>query len=200
LNGENNLGSFITREVALASSKMLNKINAVRDVGLEDKYNDIVQLALDARMTQWGWIVKDQARGGFSANTKKYNPGERDLVICDSNDEALVICEAFIWKDARTAQSHISKIFNYYHKRESFIILIYDKRTQKNFDINWRNYRKELLPILTYPSGFDLKKSKWKELTKRFGYNTSAIKVGSSQHGKGTKIFHVMVNLKYEVT
>ncbi len=199
LNPENELGSFVAWEVALASSKMLDKINAVRDVGLEDKYNDVVQLALDARVAQWGWQVKDQSRGGFSANNKKYNPGERDITVCDSNGEVLIVCEAFIWKDKPTAQSHISKIFNYHHKRKDFIILIYDRRQYKNFDSSWKRYKEDVLPDLSYPVNFDLKKDKWKELTKSFGYNSTGIKVGSSKHGKSTRIFHVMVNLNYRV-
>lgn len=199
LNAENSLGSFIANEVALASSKMLDKINAVRDVGLEDKYNDLVQLALDARVAQWGWQVKDQARGGFSGNQKKYNPGERDIIICNGNGEPLIVCEAFIWTDKRKAESHIKKVFNYHHNRKNFIMLVYDKRQYKNFDSSWKKYKEDVLPNLSYPSGFGIKKSKWKELTKKFGYQSSAIKVGCSNHEKGTKIFHIMVNLNYRV-
>tara|TARA_R110002033_G_scaffold102486_1_gene150439 strand:+ start:3326 stop:7360 length:4035 start_codon:yes stop_codon:yes gene_type:complete len=199
LNAENEIGSFIAKEVALASSKMLDKINSVRDVGLEDKYNDVVQLALDARVAQWGWQVKDQARGGFSGNQKKYNPGERDIIICNPNGDALIVCEAFIWTDRRKAESHIKKVFNYHHKRKNFIMLVYDKRQYKNFDSSWNRYKEDVLPSLSYPPEFGLKKSKWKELTKKFGYKSSAIRVGSTIHGKGTKIFHIMVNLNYRV-
>ncbi|MGO2293853.1 MAG: hypothetical protein ACTH5N_00230 [Psychroflexus halocasei] len=199
LNAENSLGNFITKEVALASSKMLDKINAIREVGHEDKYNDLIQLALEARMAQWGWLIQGQDRGGFSENKDKYNPGERDIMICDGNGEPLIVCEAFIWSDKRKAESHIKKIFNYYHKRKNFIMLIYDKRQHKNFDSSWKKYKENVLPNLSYQSGFGLKKSKWKELTKRFDYQSSAIKVGSSNHGKGKKIFHIMVNLNYRV-
>lgn len=199
LNTENRLGSFITKEVALSSSKMLDKINSIRDVGLEDKYNDVVQLALDARISQWGWQVKDQSRGGFSANQNKYTPGERDIIVCDSNGESLIVCETFIWRDKSTAESHINKIFNYHHKRKNFIILIYDKRVFQNFDANWNKYKNDVLPNLSYPTQFVIIKSKWKELTKKYGYKSSAIRVGSSNHGKGTKNFHIMVNLNYRV-
>ncbi|QIE59298.1 hypothetical protein G5B37_06890 [Rasiella rasia] len=199
LNTENSLGSFIAKEVTLASSKMLDKMNAIREVGHEDKYNDLVQLALDARVAQWGWQVKDQARGGFSGNQKKYNPGERDIIIFDGNGEPLIVCEAFIWTDKRKAQSHITKVFNYHHNRTNFIMLVYDKRQYKNFDSNWKKYKEDVLPNLCYPSGFGLKKSKLKELTNKFGYKSSAIKVGSSNHGKNTKIFHIMVNINYRV-
>jgi hypothetical protein len=199
LNPENKLGSFIAKEVALACSQMLDKINSVHDVGLEDRYNDLVQLALDARINQWNWKIKDQTRGGFSSNSKKYNPGERDIVISDANGEGLAVCEAFIWKDKSTAESHINKVFNYYHKRSNFIILIYDKRVFKNFATNWEKYKNRVLPNLSYPSGFDLKKEKWKELTNKFGYKSSAIKVGRSKHSKNTNIFHIMVSLNYRV-
>ena len=197
LNSENKIEKFITKEFALAGSKMLDKINSIREIKLEDKYNDLIQLGIEARISQWGWQIKDQTRGGFSANKNLYNPGERDIVICDSNSDVLLVCEAFMWKDKLTAENHINKIFNYYHKRKDFIILIYDKRQYKNFDKNWNNYVQQILPSLSYPEDFHLKKNKWKDLTNRFGYKSSAIKVGSSIHGKNTKIFHIMINLNY---
>ncbi len=78
-------------------------------------------------------------------------------------------------------------------------MLVYDKRQYKNFDSSWNRYKEDILPSLSYPPEFGLKKSKWKELTKKFGYKSSAIRVGSTIHGKGTKIFHIMVNLNYRV-
>jgi hypothetical protein len=200
LNGENKIARFITREVALANSKMLGQINSIRDVRLEDKYNDIVQLTLDARISQWGWQVKDQARGGFSGSAGSSNPGERDLVICDSNGNELIVCEAFIWSDLPTAESHINKIFNYTHRRKDFIILIYDTRAHKNSNKNWNNYKNNVLPKILYPPSFELKQSKWKELTKVFGYKATGIKVGTSYHGRNTKVYHIMVNLNYKVS
>jgi hypothetical protein len=111
----------------------------------------------------------------------------------------LIVCEAFIWSNFKIAQAHIIKNFNYTHKRKNFIILIYDKRLYRNFDKNWNNYKNTTLPKIKYPLGFDLKKSKWKELTSRFGHKSSGIKVGCSKHGKDTKIFHIMVNLNYRI-
>jgi hypothetical protein len=159
----------------------------------------VVQLALDARISQWGWQIKDQSRGGSSGSQGSTNPGERDLIICDSNGDILIVCEAFIWSNFKIAQAHIIKNFNYTHKRKNFIILIYDKRLYRNFDKNWNNYKNTTLPKIKYPLGFDLKKSKWKELTGRFGHKSSGIKVGCSKHGKDTKIFHIMVNLNYRI-
>src|SRR5690554_5804884 len=113
LNAENKIGKFIAREIALANSKMLDIVNSLKDVRLEDKYNDIVQLALDARISQWGWQVKDQSRGGSSGSQESTNPGERDIIICDSNGSILIVCEAFIWSNFNIAQAHITKNFNY---------------------------------------------------------------------------------------
>ena len=198
LNGQIEIGKFIAKEVALANSKMLDQINSIRDVHYEDKYNDIVQLVLEARFSQWEWQVRDQSRGGFSGSKASVNPGERDLIICNSNGEGLIVCEAFIWKGLSTTESHINKNFNYTHKRKDFIVLIYDKRLYNNFDKNWNNYKNKILPKISYTSGFELKKSKWKELTKSFGYKASGIKSGISYHGKDTKIYHIMVNLNYK--
>ena len=198
LNAENKIGKFIAREIALASSNMLDKINSIRDIHLEDKYNDIIQLILESRISQWGWQVKDQSRGGFSGNKTSVNPGERDLIICDSNGDELIVCEAFIWKSFSIAESHINKTFNYTHKRKDFVLLIYDKRLYENFDKNWNNYKNDTLPKISYTPGYELKESKWKELTKAFGYKASGIKVGMSYHGKNTKIYHILVNLNYK--
>tara|TARA_R110002049_G_scaffold129361_5_gene287107 strand:- start:1043 stop:4954 length:3912 start_codon:yes stop_codon:yes gene_type:complete len=199
LNAENKIARFLAREVALANSKMLEQINSIRDVHLEDKYNDIVQLTLNARISQWGWQVKDQSRGGFSGSIGSVNAGERDLIITDSNDDILIVCEAFIWNDLPTAERHINKTFNYTHKRKDYIILIYDERIYKNFNKNWNVYKKNVLPKISYTSGFELKSNKWKELTKAFGYKATGVKAGISYHGKNTKIYHIMVNLNYKV-
>lgn len=199
LNGQIEIGKFIAKEVALAANKMLDQINSIRDVHYEDKYNDIIQLALDARISQWEWQVRDQSRGGFSGSKASVNPGERDLIICNSNGEGLIVCEAFIWKGLSTTESHINKNFNYTHKRKDFIVLIYDKRLYKNFDKNWNNYKNNVLPKISYTSGFELKKSKWEELTKAYGYEASGIRSGISYHGKNTKIHHIMVNINYKV-
>ena len=197
LNGELEIGKFITKEFAIATNKALDKILAIDEIKNEDKYNDLVQITLESRFGIFGWTVKDQTRGAFSASG--FSPGERDIVIEDSNSEAILVCEAFIYRDIKTTQSHLKKVFNYHHKKEHFIILIYDLGTQGRFKNKWQKYFNETLLKLKYPKGFETDSSINKDLTDELDYKESAIKIGMTKHGKNTIIYHIMVNLKYKV-
>lgn len=195
LNGKKELSEFLTKEIAIACDKMLDKVLAVNTINDEDKYNDIIQLILEARVNPWGWQIKDQSRGGKSFSGKSL--GERDLKICDHNSCDLVVCEAFIFRGPKTAKAHIEKVFNYHHKRGSFIMLIYYLKRHIDFDKNWRVYCNDIVPKSTFPKGFKMKSNALKDVTKQFGYNASAIKVGVAKHGKETLLYHIMVNLDY---
>ncbi len=197
LNGEIEIGKFITKEFAIATNKALDKILAIDEIKNEDKYNDLVQVALESRLGILGWIVKDQTRGAFSANG--FNSGERDIVILNSNNETMIVCEAFIYKDIGRTQSHLKKIFNYHHQKKHFIILIYDLGTQGRFKKKWQKYLNNTLAKLKYPTGFEIKTSKSKDLTDELNYEESAIKIGMTKHGNETVIYHLMVNVKYKV-
>lgn len=197
LNGELEIGKFITKEFAIATNKALDKILSIDEIRNEDKYNDLVQVALESRFGIFGWTVKDQTRGANSASG--YSPGERDIVIEDSNNEVILVCEAFIYRDIKTTQSHLKKVFNYHHKKEHFLILIYDLGTQGRFNNKWKKYFNETLPKLKYPIGFEIDSSISKEITDELNYKESAIKIGMTKHGKHTSIYHIMVNLKYKV-
>lgn len=197
LNGELEIGRFITKEFAIATNKVLDKILAKDEIQNEDKYNDLVQIALESRFGIFGWTVKDQARGAFSASG--YSPGERDIVVEDSNNEVMLVCEAFINRDIKTTQAHLRKVFNYHHKKEYFIILVYDLGIQGRFDNKWEKYFNETLPKLKYPKGFEIDNPANKDLTDELNYKESAIKIGMTKHGKGSSIYHIMVNLRYKV-
>lgn len=197
LNGQIDIGKFITKEFAIAINKALDKILTIDEIKNEDKYNDLVQVSLESRFSVFGWIVKDQTRGAFSG--KGINPGERDIVIQNSNSEAILVCEAFIYRDIKTTQSHLKKLFNYHHQKENLIILIYDLGLPSNFENKWGKYLKETLAKLSYPKDFEIDPSKTKDLTDYFNYKASAIKIGVTHHGKNTTIHHLMINLKYKV-
>ncbi|RSC93505.1 hypothetical protein [Tenacibaculum singaporense] len=197
LNGELEIGRFITKEFAIATNKALDKILAIDEIKNEDRYNDLVQIALESRFGIFGWTVKDQTRGAFSASG--HSPGERDIVIEDNNNEAILVCEAFIYRDIKTTQSHLKKVFNYHHKKEHFIILVYDLGTQGRFSNKWKKYFNETLSKLNYPKGFEIDTTANKDLTDELNYKESAIKIGMTKHGKNSSIYHIMVNLKYKV-
>ncbi len=197
LNGQVEIGKFITKEVALASNKMLDKILSINEITKEDKYNDIIQLVLEPRFAIFGWQIKAQDRGGFSESG--YSEGERDLMLQDSNTESFLVCEAFIYRDVTRVKSHLKKVFNYYHKKEDFVILIYDKDPIGQFEKKWDKYLNETLNKVVYPKDFGIKPVKTKDLTSDYNYVASGIKVGATFHGTETTIYHIMVNLNYKV-
>ncbi|WP_440067718.1 hypothetical protein [Tenacibaculum discolor] len=197
LNGELEIGRFITKEFAIATNKALDKILAIDVIKNEDKYNDLVQIALESRFGIFGWTVKDQSRGGYSQSGKGL--GERDILIQDSNNETISVCEAFIYRDLSRTQSHINKLFNYTHSKDHLMCLIYEQCTKNQFSKKWKKYFEESLSELNYPKGLEIDSSESQDLTEEFEYKDSAIKIGMTKHGKNTSIYHLMVNLKYKV-
>lgn len=197
LNGQIEIEKFITKEFAIALNKTLDKILSIDEIRNEDKYNDLVQVALESRFNIFGWIVKDQTRGGFSETGK--SPGERDILIQDSNGETMTVCEAFIFRDFPRTESHLKKIFDYHHNKNHFITLIYDLSTQANFERRWNTYLNDTISKIEFPSGFEINEDKTKDVTDEFDYKNSAIKIGVTAHGTNTNIYHLMVNLNYKV-
>jgi hypothetical protein len=201
-NGKNNINEFITKEVVLASNKMLDKINSASEIKKEDKYNDLVQLALEARLSTFGWSVKDQTRKGFSPSTgtKEENLGEIDLDIQDCNNDSFITCEAFIYRDKGRIQSHIEKVIAHYtNKKAAFIILVYFPGEFESFNKTWKKYTEEIIPKLNYPNGFDFQSKQVLDMSEVFNQTKSAVKVGRSEHGEGSYLYHVFVNLNYQV-
>jgi hypothetical protein len=202
LNGKIELNEFIAKEVALAANKMLDKINSVSIIQNEDKYNDIVQLALESRLSTWGWTVKDQTRKGFSSSSdaSEENLGEIDLDIQDYNKNSFITCEAFILRDVPRVQSHIEKVIAHYtSKKDVFIILVYFKGKQRNFLKKWNEYSTSIVPGLSFPKGFNMIGNSIIDLSTNYGFKKSAVKIGRSEHEDETNLYHVFVNLDYQV-
>lgn len=197
LNGKTIINEFVTKEIALAASKMLDKIMAVDKIEGENKYNDIIELVVDSRINPWGWNVGGQSRGGFSNPKDKgtpKEPGERDLPIMDINKSPFCICEAFIYRDKPQSIDHVQKIFNYYHQHKNLIILIYNLN-HDNFENNWAEYITEIVPKASYPQDCDFKSIN--DATSLFEYENSAIKIAQSNHGKDITMHHIFVNIDY---
>ncbi|MBA0885138.1 hypothetical protein [Flavobacterium undicola] len=197
LNGQIEIEKFLTKEFGIALNKVLDKIQAIDKIDSEDRYNDLVQLALESRFNIFEWIVKEQSRGGFSASG--YSLGERDILIQDSNSETITVCEAFIHRDFTRTESHLYKIFNYHHNRNHFITLIYDLGAQDKFEQKWNIYLNDTVSKIKYPIGFEIDTNQTKDVTNEFDYKNSAIKIGVTTHGKNINIYHLMVNLNYKV-
>lgn len=198
LNGRIDLYEFITTEVAFAANKMLDKVNSISDIKGENKYNDLVQLALESRVSTWGWTVKDQTRKAFSPSA--IDLGEIDLDIQDCNNNSFVTCEAFILRDIPRVQSHLEKVIaDYTHNRKFFIILVYYTDNQINYNNKWIEYTNSIVPNLTFPFGYEMKSTTIEDVTKQFGYQNSAIKIGKSMHGNESTLFHIFININYKI-
>jgi hypothetical protein len=201
INGNRIIQSFLTKEIARAASKMLDKIVSISEIKSEDKYNDLVELGLDSRINPWGWHVGEQSRGGFSDpenKTTKKQPGERDLPIFDVNKEVFCICEAFVYRTPAPAKSHLKKIFNYYHQRDNLIILIYDLDNKIKSDKNWKSYITQVVPNTKFPDEYVF--ISCNDVTSDFNYQNSAIKILKSIHKNDVILYHIYVNINYKVS
>ncbi|MGV7106929.1 hypothetical protein [Flavobacterium sp. U410] len=203
INDKEKLDEFIVNEVVTASNKMLEKIKSISEIKNEDKYNDIMEVLIDARINPWGWHVGAQSRGGYSApkdGRNSFQPGERDLPIMNCNNQAIQICEAFIYRGSTTAKEHINKLFDYHHKKEEMTIIVYDtgEVKGKTFDQNWGDYKKNIVPKTKYPSGFEFESII--EVTNDYKMKLSAVKIAKSNHKSGTILHHIFININYKTT
>lgn len=194
LNGNENVNPFLTKEIAFAANILLEKIKVIEAINIEDKYTDLLVLAIEARFIPWGWHIQPQSRGASSSSGKGL--GERDFVIRAKHID-LVVVEAFNYKSKATVQSHLTKLFNYHHQKEFFIVAIYYQGKTSEFERKWKQYSEEILPTIKYPKGFKFNGKKAKEISKGLKNTSSAIKIGESKHGLKTIIHHVFININY---
>ena len=200
LNGKRQLIPFLVKDVALAADRMLEKIKSIEQISLEDKYNDLMEVLLNARMMIWNWKVCGQSRGAFSeSGSVGLQPGERDLPIMDNNGRVLLMCEAFIYRDKARTQSHLQKVFNYHHQKNAFVILVYDTMVPAGtFAEHWQQYAGEIVPKTPYPTGFTIK-GNVEEVSDEFDVANSGIRIGRSIHGENTIAYHVFINIHYSL-
>ncbi|MBA4319247.1 MAG: hypothetical protein C0412_12670, partial [Flavobacterium sp.] len=203
INGKEKLSEFIVNEIVIASDKMLEKIKSISEIKNEDKYNDIIEVLLDARINTWGWHVGAQSRGAFSSpkdGRNGFQLGERDLPIMNQNKQTLQICEAFIYRGTKTAKEHIIKLFDYDHKKEAMTIIVYDtgQVKGKTFTKNWDDYIKNIVPQVIYP--IDYEYVNIEDVTNDYKIKLSGIKVANSTHKSGTVIHHIFININYKIT
>lgn len=198
-NGKRDLYEFITREIAMVAGKMLDKIKSIDAIAAENKYNDLIHVLLQTRMSQWGWFVGDQSRKGSSPSGPEL--GEIDIEFLDSNSSPIITCEAFILRNPDKVREHLEKLIGKYtHKRKSLIALVYFEGEHGNFKAEWKKYCEATIPKLTYPAGYELKSDKVIDKTKEFDCEESGVKVGYALHGDNTSVYHVFVNINYFVS
>ena len=203
LNGKTDVAAFLVKEVVDAADRMLEKVKALDNIRDENKYSDIVEVVLNARLTYLRWNVGSQSRGGYahpSGGGVPIQPGERDLTIRDANGKSLLVIEAFILRNAAETHKHLKKVFNYDHKRNEFLILIYDTHENgDDFKANWKKYKEETVLATVFPAGYGLD-GIVEDVTADFGSSLCSIMIGKSRHKNGSILFHVMVDIHYRVT
>lgn len=121
------------------------------------------------------------------------------MVIGRGHDE-LAVFEALIYKSKSTLQDHMTKIFNYTHRRERFYIMVYDDHPDfSGFDKRWQKYWHNEIPSLNYPKDFNFTSSETKDVSIELDLLSTSIRAGISKHGNSTTIYHIYVGLNYEV-
>jgi len=194
LKYDGDFGSQMANEILTASNRFLTNIKSYNPKADEDDYSNIIKEILENKLSTFGYHIKDQPKGGSSATGKK--PGERDLVICDDTGD-LSIIEAFKHSTKTVVQKHLTKIFNYTHRREVMYILAYDLNDHDLFEQRWKKYYSKTLKEIKYPQGFELDGQAIIDNTNDFNYPNTAIKICKSSHKNGTLIYHIMLNVSY---
>ena len=91
---------------------------------LENKYNDLVKVILEARLEFLNFKIEEQAREGLSEAGN--DAGELDLGIAyKTNKIALIEAFRLAGKNKNVTQAHSNKIHNYDANIENYYNLIY---------------------------------------------------------------------------
>lgn len=191
INGETNLNNFILNEIIKASRVMVEKIEAIRDIKGENRYNDLLLAILRLRLPIWGWAIQDQPRTGTSAMGK--DAGLADHFIQAGGDN-IALFEAFILRDKVYTEKHILKCEEYARSLDRFYVIIYNINAKVNFDNDWLLYQKHVLDI-SYPLDFVVDSvSGFEDLSTKFT-DINHLKVAKTIHNEKIAMFHIMINL-----
>lgn len=197
INGKTSMPEFLVQEFVHATDKMLDKIRSIDSIKDENKYNDLLEVILESRIHHYGWSVSGQHRGGFSDKIGP-QPGERDLPVFSSDNKILIIAEALIFRGSGTAIPHLNKIFNYYHQRENLLVIYYDLSKKNVFDDHWSNYPTDILSKCQFPDGYELTGT-YQDVSADFKVKGSAIKIGKTTHASGSVIYHMFIQVNYNI-
>ncbi|HRP37627.1 MAG TPA: hypothetical protein PLS50_07510 [Candidatus Dojkabacteria bacterium] len=94
--------------------------------------------------------------------------------------------------------NHNFKIFNYDPARNLFFVLTYFKGNNDKFKDVWEQYKTDITSIVIFPAGFELILNSLEDVSEKFGTNT--IMTAKTVHGISTPIYHVFININYQIT
>jgi hypothetical protein len=193
LNDKVILGEFILHEIIQASKVLLDKIQGVKTIPHEDRYNDLLLATLKLRFQIWAWSIHDQARKGSSPTGK--SAGETDITI-EAGNITIALFEALILKgkDKTETQKHVLKSFSYAKNLDRYYMVIYFKGAVTAFDTTWASYKQDVsTSSFITDFVFDIAKD-FEDLSSKFD-DVNHLKIAKSIHGKGIEMYHVMINL-----
>ncbi|MDA3910531.1 MAG: hypothetical protein PF448_04145 [Bacteroidales bacterium] len=201
LNGKTNLSEFILNELIQASKIMISKIEAIRQITHENRFNDLLLAILKLRLPIWGWSIEDQPRVGTTLIQKQKDgsikggkdAGSADFVI-QSSGLQIALWEGLILKDKGYTETHILKCHKYIKSLDLYFMIVYVLGKNKIFDKECEKYKEHILSV-NYPSDFKLDKTiGYVDVTSDFR-NVGHLKVAKTIHSKNKEIFHIIINL-----
>lgn len=193
VNNKRNLSEFVLHELIEAGKIMLEKIDAIRNIPHEDKYNDLLIATLRLRFQIWGWSCHDQGRSGKSASGK--GSGETDVMF-QANGSNIALCEAFVLtgRDKVLTEKHINKCFTYNTYLESYYMIVYYKGPPANFDSTWASYKNDIINC-PYDARWQIDQTRGLEdISTKFS-NVTAFHIAKSFYGSQKSVYHMMIDL-----
>lgn len=193
VNDKGILSEFILHEVVQASKVLLDKIQGIKKIPHEDRYNDLILATLKLRFQIWAWSIHDQARKGSSSTGK--NAGETDITI-EAGNITIALFEALILtgKDKTETEKHVLKSFSYAKNLDRYYMIIYFKGAVTAFDTTWASYKQDVTTsAFTTDFTFDTAKG-FEDLSSKFD-DVNHLKIAKSIHGKSVEMYHIMINL-----
>lgn len=193
VNNKRNLSEFVLHELVEAGKVLLEKIESIKHIPHENRYNDLIIAVLKLRFQIWGWSCHDQGRSGRSATRK--DAGETDIMF-QANGSNITICEAFILtgRDKVLTEKHINKCFTYNTYLDSYYMIVYYKGPQTNFDKTWESYKEDIINC-PYDPRWQIDKSiGLEDFSKKF-YNVTAFRIAKSVHATPKSVYHIMIDL-----
>lgn len=201
LNGEMDLNHFVLKELIQASTIMIQKIESIRQITHENRYNDLLIAILKLRLPIWGWNIEQESRIGTTQTVKsKYgeesggkDAGSADFLV-QSAGINFALWEALILKDKDYTKKHILKCYDYAKSISYYYIIVYVTKRYKKFENACKNYTEHVLNI-DYPDDFSLDKSYgFINITSQFK-NIDHLYIGKTKLSDKKEMFHIIINL-----
>jgi len=192
VNDKRQLNKFILNEIIQVLRIIREKIEALRQVTHENRFNDFMQAILRFRFPIWGWSIHDQSRLGTSAGGA--DAGNADLVIQSGGGKYIALIEAFILRDKGYTQTHILKCPKYISTINKYYVVVYYLEKSKDFESKWSSYKCDVLSIL-YPDSFSIDKNiGFVDIVDEFE-DVNNFKIAKTNHNTNCELFHIMINL-----